>query len=230
VSRVPHIACPACSLVITVSDAAVGTTLNCPQCRHDFVATVPTVSEVAPEADFRETPEPSPTPQPGKWQLGYSAPAAPAVLVKEQPARPRPTPRRYSLLTVLQVGLCCLVVGVFLGDFGRTLVVPFDWLTEPRITARQVWEEFDRDTHAANQKYKGRTVQITGQVRIVTIQETTRFYLAGPEGARWSIEFVLPSDQKHLVRDGDEVTLRCRFAARKGPDGNLMLSTISLVK
>jgi tetratricopeptide (TPR) repeat protein len=134
-------------------------------------------------------------------------------------------PRNYGplLYWVLRVTL----VLVSLGGGGGGI---FWFMTgESHVTATQVWEEYDKDTPGANQKYKGKFVLITGKVKIITDKQTARSFLVGSESGKWGIEFVLPKDKKDTIKDGQEVTLRCRFNQRKEPDGYLVLSNCTLV-
>jgi hypothetical protein len=99
------------------------------------------------------------------------------------------------------------------------------------IEASQLWDEFDQDTKVANARYKGRFVQVRGKVKMVTFEQTTHTFLAaGPDDARWGIEFLLPRAETEQLKDGDEITLHCLLGTRKQPDGNLNLSKCTLVK
>jgi hypothetical protein len=99
-----------------------------------------------------------------------------------------------------------------------------------QVTAAEVWDEYSKDTPAANQKYKGKFVRITGKLKVYSAPgKTTHYFFETPENAKWGIEFVLQAKDIGQVKDGDELTLRCRFGTRREPDGNLMLSNCALV-
>jgi tetratricopeptide (TPR) repeat protein len=145
----------------------------------------------------------------------------------ETAKRPEREPRNYGpLLGLLLKGT---VVLALLGGVG--LLVYWFMTGEPRVTAAQVWEEYDKDTAAANQKYKGKFVVVTGKVKIVTNQQTARYFLVGSESGKWGLEFVpQQKQQKDALKDGQEVTLRCRFNLRKEqPDANLLLANVTVV-
>src|SRR5262249_19694868 len=82
---------------------------------------------------------------------------------------------------------------------------------EPNLVAQKVWEEFNQDTPAAEQKYKGKFVRLTGIVRAQTAGKFDRFLFAAPADAKWSIELPLRPDQMKNVKAGLELTVRCRF-------------------
>ncbi len=101
---------------------------------------------------------------------------------------------------------------------------------EPRVQAETVWQEFDGDSNAANTKYKGKFVQVTGRVRIYTQNNRPRLFFEGPqEKPPWGIEVNLRPTQMQEVQDKQQVTVRGRFAQRKDK-GNLTMSNCTLLK
>jgi hypothetical protein len=125
---------------------------------------------------------------------------------------------------VVKIGLVVLVLGLVGGGSY--------WLFftgEPRLKANEVWKEYEADTAAANKKYKGVFVQVTGKVKMFTDpQGNEHTFFEMPE-EKWGIEITLPRSQMKGVSEGKTITVRGRFAGRAG-DGNLNLSNCTLVK
>jgi hypothetical protein len=131
-----------------------------------------------------------------------------------------------SLKTVLKVFAAAAVL-LLIGGGGYYL---FFMQHDFKVTALDAWDEYSRDTPAANQKYKGKFVQITGKVKVYSEPgKSTHLFFEGPEGAKWGIEFTLRANDMQEVKDGDEITVRCRFGTRREPDGNLLLSNCTLL-
>jgi hypothetical protein len=122
-----------------------------------------------------------------------------------------------------------LAAAVLLALLGGGAYYLFAMPHEARLTAADAWEEFSKDTPAAQKKYKGQFVQIRGKLQVVTSGKTTRLYFERPATAKWGITFVLPVEQAKKVQSGQEITVRCRFGTRKEPDGDLLLSNCNLV-
>jgi len=119
---------------------------------------------------------------------------------------------------------------LLLGLVGGGAYFLFFMQHDVKVTAPAVWDEFAKDNSAANAKFKGKFVQITGKLATrLNKNNTEQFVLDPPPDAAWYIEFSLrPADAKDL-KAGQEVTLRGRFAPRK-EDGNLLISNCTLVK
>jgi hypothetical protein len=98
-----------------------------------------------------------------------------------------------------------------------------------KMTADEAWEEYAKDTKAANQKYKAKFIQLRGKVQQVPGGAANKFMFEPHSGATWRIEFVLKKDESKDLQAGQEITIRCRFTTRKEPDGNLNLSSISVL-
>jgi len=118
---------------------------------------------------------------------------------------------------------------VVLGLLGGGAYFFFFANREPRLTAEQAWQEFDANTTAANKKYRGKFVQVTGKVKVFTENKRERLFFDRGKDAKWGIEFTVRGADKDKVKDGEEVTLRGRFGTRKAPDGNLVLSNCTVV-
>jgi tetratricopeptide (TPR) repeat protein len=129
-----------------------------------------------------------------------------------------------------RAGIIAAAVAILLLAAGGAYYAIFVKKSEERMTSAHAWEEFARDTPGANQKYKGKFVRITGPVRKRAEGQATRLFFEAPEDAKWGIEFTLPTAQMTELKDGEEITLRCRFGTRKEPDGNLLLSNCTVVK
>jgi hypothetical protein len=99
-----------------------------------------------------------------------------------------------------------------------------------RLNALETWEEFSKDTAAANQKYKGKFILLTGKVKIFTAGKSNRYFFEAPESSKWGIEISLPAKDLKELKADQEITVRCRFGTRKEPDGNLVLSNCTLLK
>jgi len=102
--------------------------------------------------------------------------------------------------------------------------------SDQHLTAASAWEEFANDTPGASQKYKGKFVQLTGRVKMRAEGQANHLSFEAPENAKWEIEFTLPAAQAKELKDGQEITIRCRFGTRKESDGNLLLSNCTLQK
>jgi hypothetical protein len=137
----------------------------------------------------------------------------------------RPAERRGVGKFLLAVAAVVAVVLLLGGGVYLLANVQFD----TRLTSQQAWEEFAKDTKAAQQKYKGRFVRLSGKLKITTVGKGTALTFEPPEGAKWSITFSLPHDQVKDLQTGQEITVRCRFGSRPEPDGNLQLSNCTLV-
>jgi tetratricopeptide (TPR) repeat protein len=129
-----------------------------------------------------------------------------------------------------RAGIVAAAVAVLLLVGGGAYYAIFVKKSEERMTAAHAWEEFAKDTPGANQKYKGKFVRITGPIRKRAEGQATRLFFEAPEDAKWAIEFTLPAAQQTELKEGEEITLRCRFGTRKEPDGNLLLSNCTVLK
>jgi hypothetical protein len=128
-----------------------------------------------------------------------------------------------------------LVVGVALAilagvGFGGYAIYDAVANSDYKLTADEAWEEYAKDTKAADQKYKGKFIQLKGKVQQVPGGAANKFMFELHSGATWRIEFILKKDESKDLEAGKEITIRCRFTKRKEPDGNLNLSSISLLK
>jgi tetratricopeptide (TPR) repeat protein len=129
-----------------------------------------------------------------------------------------------------RAGIVAAALAILLLVAGGAYYAIFVKKSEERMTSAHAWEEFARDTPGANQKYKGKFVRMTGPVRKRAEGQATRLFFEAPEDAKWGIEFTLPTAQMTELKDGEEITLRCRFGTRKEPDGNLLLSNCTVVR
>jgi hypothetical protein len=108
----------------------------------------------------------------------------------------------------------------------------FYWLShrDSRITAEEVWQEFANDNQRAGERYKGKFVQVSGKVIVQTTGKSSRLAFEPPKDAKWRIEFALRSNESEGIKSGQELTVRGKFAQRRNPEANLMLSNCNLMK
>ena len=136
-----------------------------------------------------------------------------------------PRQRNPYIRKVLGIAAAIVIV-VGLGGGG------YYWFShrEIKLTSEEVGGEYAKNPKGANDRYANRWVQVSGKVVIQTEGKTTRVGFDGPQGANWHIEFTLPPPQLKDLKSGQEITVRGRFAPRKNPDKNLVLSNGGLVK
>src|SRR5262249_13846886 len=91
------------------------------------------------------------------------------------------------------------------------------------LTAEKAWAEFDGNTEAANKKYKGKFVRITGKVKVEKGEAGEKLVLEGSPGAKWGFEITLRPVQRKDVQAEQTLTVRGRFVARKEPDSNVFM-------
>ncbi len=100
---------------------------------------------------------------------------------------------------------------------------------DTKVEAAEVWKEYEQNNDAANQKYKGKFVLVSGKLKIYTANKTTQLFFEPPQDdAKWQITFNLPKDMKAL-KNGQDLIVRGRFMPHK-KDANLSMSNCSLVK
>ena len=100
-----------------------------------------------------------------------------------------------------------------------------------KLTAEEAWKEYDQNTAAANKKYRGKFVQVTGKLHIYKTEKATQFFLEAPsQDAKWSIIFLPHQKDAPSLKDGQDITIRGRFLARKEPDGHLAMSNCTILK
>jgi hypothetical protein len=100
---------------------------------------------------------------------------------------------------------------------------------EPRLTADAARAEFEANTEAANKKYRGKFVQVTGKVKVYKIDKAQRYFFEMPATAKWGIELGLQPRAAAEIKDGEEITVRGRFAARKGENTNVLISNPTII-
>ncbi len=130
-------------------------------------------------------------------------------------------------------GLLLIIAGsvLVLAALGGGGYLLFFRNSEPQLDALEVWKEFDADTTAANLKYKGKFVRITGKIKEFTQGRSSRFFFEMPEDAKWGMEFSLRKEQKDTLKGGETVTIRGRLTPRaKKPEANLIISNGNLLK
>src|SRR5262249_21860398 len=86
-----------------------------------------------------------------------------------------------------------------------------------------------KDTPAANQKFKGKFVRMTGTVKVFNQGKGNRVFFEAPADLNWGIEVGLRASDLKDIKGGQEITVRCRLGTRKEPDGNLTLSNCTLL-
>jgi tetratricopeptide (TPR) repeat protein len=128
-------------------------------------------------------------------------------------------------------GMLLKVAGVLLvlGALGAGGYFLFFHNREPRLDAIAVWKEYDMDTAAANLKYKGKFVQVTGKVKEFTSGQAKRFFFQMPGDAKWGVEFNVRVQQAKELKEGQTVTIRGRFNPRKGTETNVVMSNCNLI-
>jgi hypothetical protein len=102
-----------------------------------------------------------------------------------------------------------------------------------KMGAAAAWDEYNTDSKAANKKYAGKFVQMSGTIKVVTIDERDRYFFEAATDAPWVIECSFAKQQAEKVKNlqsGKEVTVRGRFTRRQGSDGNLMLTACEVWK
>jgi hypothetical protein len=149
---------------------------------------------------------------------------AKAERAERQKERRQRLPRRFSRRLILMAAAAVLLL------IGGGVGAYYYLTADAALTAADAWAEFDRDNKAANLKYKGKVVRVTGKVKIVPVGDAKRLYFEGPEDAKWKIEFSLRNDQINDVKSGQEATVRGRFSQRKDPDSDLTMTNCRLLK
>lgn len=130
------------------------------------------------------------------------------------------------LFMMLKIAGVLVVLGL-LGGGGYSLFQS----RETRLTSTEAWTTFDENTEAANKKFKGQFVQITGKIKVYPVGKSSRFFFEFPEGSKWGIECTLRQAEMKELKEGQTITIRGRFTQRrKEPDSNVAMSNCSLVK
>jgi hypothetical protein len=132
----------------------------------------------------------------------------------------------------LKRGLILAVAAAVLGllGFGGYYVYEFLASGDYKVTATDLWEEYARDTTAANKKYKGAWVQITGTFKTNQEGGKAKQYFEAPGGAKWRIEFFLKQAEVKDLKSGQEVSIRGKLSTRKEPDGALAFGNCTLLR
>jgi cytoskeletal protein RodZ len=135
------------------------------------------------------------------------------------------SPSRKRIILIV-VGVLVLLLG------GGAAIFFFAVERDIKMTADEVYAEFTKNTNAANQKFKGKFVQIRGKLTTHKPEnKAEQLVFEGPADRQWHIVIVPTAAQAKELKAGQEVVLRGRFMPRKdAPDGNLQLSNCTIVK
>ncbi|HTU18228.1 MAG TPA: tetratricopeptide repeat protein [Gemmataceae bacterium] len=145
---------------------------------------------------------------------------------REQESEPRSSGSTRLLRRTLVIVVGLLLLGS-LGYGAYVLIAGGDL----KRTAEQVWTEYDQDLNAANKRYRGRFVQVSGKLHIYKDEKTTQFFFESPaEDAKWSIVFLPKPKDAAELKEGQDITIRGKFAPNKKPDKHLVLSNISILQ
>jgi hypothetical protein len=98
------------------------------------------------------------------------------------------------------------------------------------LTAADLWEEFQKDNQAANAKFGGQYVQLSGKVRSVITDPRSALILetsSEPNG----VECVFASkDEISSTKPGSQITIQGECHGRTKSDENLLLMICHLRK
>lgn len=97
------------------------------------------------------------------------------------------------------------------------------------VTAAQLYDEFDKDNAGANQRYKGKFLQIKGKLGTFTVKNREQFTFDPPAENHWHIEFYPRAQDAKEMKAGQDIILRGRLNPRKGGDENLLVGNCTLV-
>jgi hypothetical protein len=150
---------------------------------------------------------------------------------QKEGVREEPTRSAGNRLPLLRWAAAAAAILVVLALVGGGVYAFFFANREASLTAEEVWREFEADTGAANAKYKGKFVQVTGKVLVHTDRGRGRYFFEAPsKGAKWAVEFMPPASQVNDVKANQEITVRGRLSRPRGTDVNVVLSNCTLVR
>jgi tetratricopeptide (TPR) repeat protein len=139
-------------------------------------------------------------------------------------------PRSPGNTRLLRRTLVILVAALLVGSLGYGVFAVVAG-GDLKRTADEVWKEYDQDTAAASKRYRGRWVQLTGQLHIYQTETATQFFFEAPsQDAKWSILFLPNPKDVPALKDGQIITIRGRFNPRTEPDSHLKFANCTLLK
>jgi tetratricopeptide (TPR) repeat protein len=99
------------------------------------------------------------------------------------------------------------------------------------VAAKELWEEYFKDSAAANRKYGNQFVRVSGKINMIPLNAKTPIVvLETPTKARWTIEFVFPKrDDLKGLSNGQEVTIQGECEQRANPQINLQVTQCKTV-
>jgi tetratricopeptide (TPR) repeat protein len=125
--------------------------------------------------------------------------------------------------------LVLAIVGVVVLLLGGGAAIFFVLNRETKVTADEVYAEFSKNNAAANERFKGKFIQIRGKLTTFTTEKKVeQLIFEGGGDVKWHI--VVPGGpQTKELKAGQEVTIRGRLMPRK-EDADLQIGNCTIVK
>ena len=95
-----------------------------------------------------------------------------------------------------------------------------------KLSASDLWQDYDKDAAAANRKYFGGSIEVTGKVTLVDSSQPSSTFVMFGQTETFGVRAILLGDEAAAIvkaaKVNDRLTLRC-FCEGKGLDGHVSL-------